>query len=804
MSPATPAGESPRSRTVARKPAARRTATARTTKAAVDSAVANVELGTSHVFLTGGTGFLGQAVLERLLTDHPGTTITLLIRKKGSTPAEDRLRTLLRKPVFKIWREKAGDAGVESAIKNRLRVLESGLGSLPPLPKNLDLVIHSASTVSFDPPIDQAFDTNVGGAVGLYEALLASGGDPMVVHVSTCYVGGIRKGIAPEASLTHEVNWRAEYEAAKTARSRVELASRQPDTLRGFIEAARAVHGKEGPQAVSRYAEAARVEFVQAELVDYGRTRAESLGWTDVYTLTKSFAERAAEEMWAANGHRLSIVRPAIIESALRHPYPGWIDGFKVADPLIIAYGRGQLPEFFGLPDSVLDVIPVDFVVNVILAVAANPSEPGKPEYFHVGSGASNPLPIHRVADNILKFFSANPMPLPGDHGHIIVPTWKFPGGRKVEKGLRRAQRLNERREKWLERFGSSARRRAKLTTVQQRKNDLEVLSNFTELYRAYVQTEVIFDDTNTKALNDALPADRRDDIGFDVAAIDWEDYMQNVHLPAITAMTRVFQPRRTDAKEQVAKALPARTDVVAIFDLEGTVVDVNLPYQYLWVRSAGIRKAAWPGEFLSLLANVPAYLRAERRDRGEFIRVFLRRYKGMSYSRLEKVVKGGYGDTLLRHTYPDAVEMIRQHREAGHRTILVTGSIGILASPLAGLFDEVVASTMHLRDGVLTGYLERPPLVDEARAAWLRHYARTHDVNLSQSYGYGDNHADLVWLELLGNPSAVNPDTNLSREAQRRRWRIYNWKRGPNGLSHDGIVAGSDRLAKVPKGEGV
>ena len=94
-------------------------------------------------------------------------------------------------------------------------------------------------------------------------------------------------------------------------------------------------------------------------------------------------------------------MRPAIIESALRHPYPGWIDGFKVADPLIIAYGRGQLPEFFGLPDSVLDVIPVDFVVNVILAVAANPSAPGKPEYFHVGSGASNPLPIHRVADNI-------------------------------------------------------------------------------------------------------------------------------------------------------------------------------------------------------------------------------------------------------------------------------------------------------------------------------------------------------------------------------------------------------------------
>jgi len=188
-------------RAVSNKVATTKPATTRVAKtkaATVDSVFAKVGLGKSHVFLTGGTGFLGQAVLERLLSDHPETTVTLLIRKKGSTPAVDRLRTLLKKPVFRVWRERVGEAAVETALTTRLRVVESGLGPLPPLPKDLDVVIHSASTVSFDPPIDQAFDTNVGGAVGLYEALLASGSDPQVVHVSTCYVGGIRKGVAPE------------------------------------------------------------------------------------------------------------------------------------------------------------------------------------------------------------------------------------------------------------------------------------------------------------------------------------------------------------------------------------------------------------------------------------------------------------------------------------------------------------------------------------------------------------------------------------------------------------------------------
>ena len=70
----------------------------------------------------------------------------------------------------------------------------------------------------------------------------------------------------------------------------------------------------------------------------------------------------------------------------------------------------------------------------------------------------------------------------------------------------------------------------------------------------------------------------------------------------------------------------------------------------------------------------------------------------------------------------------------------------------------------MHDRDGILTGYLAKPPLVDEARAAWLRSYADEHGLDLAASYGYGDSHADLVWLELLGNPTAVNPDTQLVR----------------------------------------
>lgn len=734
-----------------------------------------------EILLTGVTGFLGQAVLQVLLENHPSVRVTAVVRPKGSLSGRKRLESLLRKPVFSAWAERVGKDEVARAFEERVDVLEGDLTDLPALERNFDVVIHSASSVSFDPPINEAFSTNVGGAKSLYEALLAAKQDPHVIHVSTAYVSGIAKGLRREGRLSHDADWRAEFDMALAAKERVEAQSRTPEVLKKLMRKADSHAGKMGPKASASLAEKARQDWVRTRLQDYGLQRANSLGWTDIYTFTKAMAERVAEDLWVGNGHRLSVVRPSIIESAMRRPFPGWIDGYKVADPLIMAYGNGRLPEFPGLADSILDIIPVDFVVNVIVALATQDVQRrGDDAYFQVVSGSSNPLPFHEMVSNVHEYFTEHPL-TDDDGKEIRVPEWSFPSVELIEARFWATQKAAGVAQSLVRRLPGSARTREWAGSLNKTVSGLETLRKFTDLYRHYTKTEMVFDDANTRALREELPAEFLAGNDFDVTEINWRDFFQQQHLPALTELTKAYtRAKAAQRRRQTRKPVELKpgSDVLAVFDLDGTLTAQNIVQQYLQIMRATRPRTQWAAETAKLAGALPQYLFAEYRDRSEFIRSVNRRYRGFTTSEIHEVLNGPLGDKVRSSIRQQAMERIQAHRAAGHRLVLVTGALDLLVEPIADLFDDVVATRMHIaEDGTLTGYLATPPVVDEARANWLRKYADEHGIDLSKSYGYGDSVADTAWLELLGHPTAISPDLGLYAEAKKGRWQIVDWK---------------------------
>ena len=754
-----------------------------------------------RVLVTGVTGFLGEALLARLLSDLPETRVVVLVRDGGGRDATSRVAEVLSGTAFAAVRDREGvDGGgaLLEALAGRLTVLAGDLVSPPALPGDTDVVVHCAGTVAFDPELDEGYAVNVRGVERLLDAVVADGARPHVVHVSTAFVQAGRQGPVHEEAV-RTVPREEEGDAADALRAATSTASREPARLQQLLARAREAVGAQGPQAVAAHAEQARRDWVDEQMVEAGRLRAASLGFTDGYTLTKAWGEQAALERCGRAGLPLTVLRPSIVESAARTPHPGWIQGFKMAEPIILAFGRGDMPEFTAAPDLLVDVVPVDLVVNAMLVAAAHPPSPEEPSFLHVASGSRNPLSFGLLHRLVREYFLAHPLPSP-DRGPVPLPDWCFPGPRAVERRLsvaERAQRWATDAVQRLPRSGGTTRR---VETLERAGRRLRFLRRYLDLYRPYTVSVVVFRDDALQALETRLSPEDRERFPTDPAGVDWAHYLQEVHCPAVDVLVRavVGAPRRSrPAVPDVVRREPDAPPVLAVFDLDGTLLPSNVVSGLLSARRADGDAAGTARAAARALLRAPLWAATERSDRPGFLRDVYRGYAGARLDALEALVDEELTAGVLARCSPAALRRVREHRAAGHRTVLVTGAVRPLTRPLAPLFDDVLAVDLETVDGVCTGHLAAPPLVGEARAAWVRDLAHRLGADLSASAAYADSLTDLPLLQAVGRPVPVSPDAQLLSAARRARWAVADWhardpaRDGRDGRTSDGRLSG-------------
>jgi alcohol-forming fatty acyl-CoA reductase len=374
------------------------------------------------ILVTGASGFLGKAVVAVLLREVAALgEVRLVLRAGGDDAAQARLRDeVLPSEAFDGVREDAETARDDGRLRavagdftaERLGRVDGDDGLA-----EIDVVVHCAASVSFEEPLDEILDLNVLGALRLTRALregaeAAGGPEPTFVHVSTAYAAGNRTGLvlerrSGEGTEEPDVDLEAELDAARAWRADLEAESRLPEHQARFAREAAQELGPAGALPVGRRAEHLRRDWIAAELVERGRQRCRTLGWADGYSLSKALAERA---LAAESPRSLTVVRPSIIESALRDPHPGWLEGIKVADPIILAYARGMVARFPGGGSGVLDIVPVDLVANACVAAAAHPPPSGS-RIVAVASGRRNPISVRRLADTVADHFRDQPLP---------------------------------------------------------------------------------------------------------------------------------------------------------------------------------------------------------------------------------------------------------------------------------------------------------------------------------------------------------------------------------------------------------
>ena len=619
------------------------------------------QLAGKRIAITGATGFLGTALVERLMRSVPDCHLVLLIRPgKRTVPAERAKREIFRNDVFHRWIGELGDGDRKAGgdpfwaqVAERVTVIAGDVGTDglglnsedSTIFASCDVVIHSAATVSFDAPLDSAVEVNLLGATRILQALQALDVTPHFVGVSTCYVAGNRRGSAPEQLLSDspfhiDVSWRNEVKAARRTRANYDSQSRAAAQLEEFQARARQELGAAGTPLLAAKTEQLRQRWVSEQLVEAGRARAASLGWPDAYAYTKALGERALVE--SRGNVPVSIVRPSIIESAWAEPVPGWIKGFRMAEPILISYAQGLLKEFPGVPEGIVDVIPVDLVVAAIINVAARgPQDPDRVDITQVASGTRNPLRYRQLVNLVNGWFTENPL-YDRKGQPIAVAKFSFPGRGAVERQLNRAQKNLDRADRTLKRLPLRGRPAMMNAQIEEQKDQVERAMGYVKIYGAYAECEALYGVENLVTLHDNLTKADQKSLGCDPAIVDWDQYVTQIHLPSVVHHARVkTTPTRSDPDDRIKRMrrkVLAPERQLAAFDLENTIIASNVVFSHAWLATRNMGPADRLRFAASALAEAPSLLALDSRDRTDFLRHFYRRYEGASVAEMDRL----------------------------------------------------------------------------------------------------------------------------------------------------------------------
>ncbi|MDQ3337442.1 MAG: AMP-binding protein [Myxococcota bacterium] len=385
-----------------------------------------------NVLLIGTTGFVGKVALSMLLHRYPdiGKVICLVRPGAGNTADERFFRKVATSEAFDPVREVHGD-GYDAFMRSKIVAIAGDIGR--PLCNFTDkelaeveavggvqVVLNSAGLVSFTPSLESALRINAMGAKNVLD--LAKKLGARLVHVSTCYVAGRRDGDVWEDEPVVGYFPRSST-ISDDQRGADELLDLDFDPLAEIADCQKIIdqarERSNDRKHISQFREKAaetlreqrrdpddendlklavareRKIWMNDVLTKLGMERAEHWGWTNTYTYTKSLGEQI---ILSDPSVESTIVRPAIVESSVRYPFPGWNEGFNTTAPLMYLMLKGHRSVPMGA-DTALDVIPVDFIAaGMLLACAAVLAGQHEPIY-QLGSSDSNRITSKRLTE---------------------------------------------------------------------------------------------------------------------------------------------------------------------------------------------------------------------------------------------------------------------------------------------------------------------------------------------------------------------------------------------------------------------
>jgi HAD superfamily hydrolase (TIGR01490 family) len=205
--------------------------------------------------------------------------------------------------------------------------------------------------------------------------------------------------------------------------------------------------------------------------------------------------------------------------------------------------------------------------------------------------------------------------------------------------------------------------------------------------------------------------------------------------------------------------------NIVAFFDIDGTLFRNSLMIEHF--QKLMTYEVIDPAIWYTKVKKV--YLEWERRfgDFEQYLEilagVYLEELKGVDKSYIEFIashVIESNGDMVYKYSR----DQIEWHKSQGHKVFFVSGSPDFLVSKMAEKYEVTeYRGTLYKVDNEnkFTGEIVRM-WDSESKQKVINELITKYNVDLDNSYAYGDTTGDLSMLRMIGNPVAINPNKNL------------------------------------------
>mgnify|MGYP003614601598 CR=1 FL=1 len=189
----------------------------------------------------------------------------------------------------------------------------------------------------------------------------------------------------------------------------------------------------------------------------------------------------------------------------------------------------------------------------------------------------------------------------------------------------------------------------------------------------------------------------------------------------------------------------------LTLFDLDHTLLPLDSDYEW----GEFTIRIGWndPVEFARRNAEFYAHYQAGTLDVHDYVRFAIDAVRQRGPEAAAQAHAQFMREVIAPAIRPEALQLVRQHQQAGDTVLIVTATNEFVTRPIAQALGVSELLAMQLaRDA----------------SGWY-----TGEIDGTPSTFYSDSMNDVPLLEKVDHPVATNPDARLRALAQERGWRI-------------------------------